>query len=206
MRLLFATRFVRLFAYGALSVVLVFYLVEAGLSELQTGILLTLTLLGDTIVSLALTADADRIGRRRMLIAGAALMAGAGVVMASTTHFWLLLLAATAGVISPSGQEVGPFLPIEQAALSGLVSIAGTESVRVVHARRRGCHGDRRTRRGLLTGAVFAAMPQAIDRYRAVVLVYAALGLVLALLFSRCRLPRCASRCAIRRSRRRQCC
>ena len=30
--LLFVTRFVRLFAYGALSVVLVFYLVSAGLS------------------------------------------------------------------------------------------------------------------------------------------------------------------------------
>ena len=32
-RLLFATRFIRLFAYGALSVVLVFYLVGLGLSE-----------------------------------------------------------------------------------------------------------------------------------------------------------------------------
>jgi sugar phosphate permease len=40
-RLLFATRFIRLFAYGALSVVLVFYLVGLGLSESQTGLLLT---------------------------------------------------------------------------------------------------------------------------------------------------------------------
>ena len=31
--LLFATRFIRLFAYGSLSVVLVFYLVGIGLSE-----------------------------------------------------------------------------------------------------------------------------------------------------------------------------
>ena len=70
--LLFATRFVRLFAYGSLSVVLVFYLVGLGLSEPQTGLLLTLTLVGDTLVSLYLTTRADRIGRRRMLIAGAA--------------------------------------------------------------------------------------------------------------------------------------
>ena len=35
--LLFATRFIRLFAYGSLSVVLVFYLVGIGLSEPQTG-------------------------------------------------------------------------------------------------------------------------------------------------------------------------
>ena len=50
--LLFATRFIRLFAYGSLSVVLVFYLVGIGLSEPQTGMLLTLTLVGDTVVSL----------------------------------------------------------------------------------------------------------------------------------------------------------
>ena len=40
--LLFATRFIRLFAYGSLSVVLVFYLVGLGLTESQTGLLLTL--------------------------------------------------------------------------------------------------------------------------------------------------------------------
>ena len=33
--LLFATRFIRLFAYGSLSVVLVFYLIGVGLSEQQ---------------------------------------------------------------------------------------------------------------------------------------------------------------------------
>ena len=83
-RLLFATRFVRLFAYGSLSVVLVFYLVGVGLSEPQTGMLLTLTLVGDTVVSLYLTTRADRIGRRRMLVVGAVLMAAAGLVFAST--------------------------------------------------------------------------------------------------------------------------
>src|SRR3954470_7104990 len=69
--LLFFTRFARLFAYGALSVVLVLYLTSLGLSESQTGLLLTLTLVGDTLVSLWLTTQADRIGRRRVLrIAG----------------------------------------------------------------------------------------------------------------------------------------
>ena len=120
--LLFATRFVRLFAYGSLSVVLVFYLIGVGLSEPQIGMLLTLTLVGDTIVSLYLTTRADRIGRRRMLIIGAALMVAAGLVFASTRRLWLLVLAGPVGVISPSGQEVGPFLSIEQAALSHVVS------------------------------------------------------------------------------------
>jgi len=50
--LLFLTRFVRLFAYGSLSVILVFYLIGLGLTEAQTGLVLTLTLAGDVVVSL----------------------------------------------------------------------------------------------------------------------------------------------------------
>ena len=54
-RLLFLTRFTRLFAYGALSVVLVFYLTNLGFDTSQVGVLLTLTLVGDVVVSLLLT-------------------------------------------------------------------------------------------------------------------------------------------------------
>jgi hypothetical protein len=54
-RLLFLTRFARLFAYGALSVILVLYLTSLGLTETQTGTILTLTLFGDAVVSLILT-------------------------------------------------------------------------------------------------------------------------------------------------------
>ena len=50
--LLFVSRFIRLFAYGSLSVVLVFYLISLGLNASQTGLLLTLTLVGDTVISL----------------------------------------------------------------------------------------------------------------------------------------------------------
>jgi len=119
--LLFLTRFTRLFAYGALSVILVLYLTSLGLSAPQTGMVLTLTLVGDTVVSLFLTTRADRMGRRRMLIVGAFLMAGAGFTFASTSSLLLLTIAGTIGVISPSGNEVGPFLSIEQAALSQVV-------------------------------------------------------------------------------------
>src|SRR5205085_10071 len=101
--LLFATRVVRLFAYGFLSVILVLYLAEAGLSDPEIGLLLTMTLLGDTAISLWITTRADRVGRKRMLIAGAALMALGGLVFAATSNFLLLLLAATVGVLSPSG-------------------------------------------------------------------------------------------------------
>ena len=101
---------------------LVLYLVGVGLTEPQAGLVLTLTLVGDTVVSLFLTTRADRFGRRRTLIAGALLMAAAGLAFASTTMLWALVVAGVIGVISPSGQEVGPFLPIEQAALSHVVT------------------------------------------------------------------------------------
>jgi MFS family permease len=107
-----------MFAYGFLSVVLVLYLKAQGLKEEQIGFLLTMALLGDTVVSLWITTAADRIGRKRMLILGAFLMAMVGGVFAVTRNFLLLVIAATLGVLSPSDKEVGPFLSIEQAALS----------------------------------------------------------------------------------------
>ena len=116
--LLFATRSVRMFAYGFLSVVLVLYLKALGLTEGQIGLLLTMTLLGDTVISLWITTAADRIGRKRMLILGALLMALVGGVFAMTVNLVLLVVVATIGVLSPTDKEVGPFLSIEQAALS----------------------------------------------------------------------------------------
>src|SRR6266568_400476 len=121
-RLLFLTRMVRMFAYGFLAVVLVLYLDQIGLSARRIGVLLTLTLFGDTLVSLWITTIADRIGRRRMLVVGAVLMLFAGILFAMTTNYVLLVIAATIGVISPRGYEVGPFLPIEQAALTQTVT------------------------------------------------------------------------------------
>src|ERR1700730_11430743 len=117
-RILFATRIARMFVYGFLAVVLVLYLAALGVPDPQIGVLLSLTLIGDTLISLWLTTNADRIGRRRVLVAGALLMTAAGLVFAATNALPLLLLAATIGVISPSGNEVGPFLAVEQAALS----------------------------------------------------------------------------------------
>ena len=75
-RLLFALRTLRMFAYGFLAVVLVLYLAAIGLDALAIGLVLTLTLIGDTIISLWLTTHADRIGRRRVLVAGSLLMVG----------------------------------------------------------------------------------------------------------------------------------
>src|SRR5256885_3954569 len=102
--ILFLTRFTRLFAYGALSVVLVFYLVSLGLTETQVGLLLTLTLAGDMAISLLLTTRADRIGRRRMLIVGAVLMAGAGIALAPPTDLFFPVFSGAPCRINPDRQ------------------------------------------------------------------------------------------------------
>jgi MFS family permease len=183
---LFLSRFMRLFAYGALSVVLVFYLVSLGLSEAQIGVLLTLTLAGDIAISLLLTTRADRFGRRRMLVVGAMLMAGAGIAFASTRNLFFLIIAGTIGVISPSGHEVGPFLSIEQAALSHVVSARSRTEVFAWYT----LAGSVATALGALCGGTAASIVQktwlsASGSYRVVVLLYAGLGIALALLFTR---------------------
>ena len=185
-RLLFVTRVTRLFAYGVLSVVLVLYLAELGLSDARIGILLTLTLIGDTAVSLWLTTRADRIGRRRMLIVGAVLMVLAGLTFALTRNHLFLVIAATIGVISPSGNEVGPFLPIEQAALSQIVPGGRRTQVFAWYT----LAGSFATAAGSLVGGVLVQTLQQtrmtpLNSYRAAVLIYGILGLVMAGLFTR---------------------
>jgi MFS family permease len=185
-RLLFLTRTVRLFAYGFLAVILGLYLSASGLSDTEVGLVLSLTLLGDAAISLPIAIIADRLGRRRMLIIGACLMIFAGVVFAFTSSIALLVVTAIIGTISPSGNEVGPFLAIEQAALpqtttdrqrtqvfawysllgsftTGLGSFAG----------------------GLLSQALQNAGQTPLNSYRIVIIGYALLGFALALLFTR---------------------
>jgi MFS family permease len=184
--LLFVTRFARLFAYGSLSVILVFYLIGLGLSEAQVGLVLTLTLVGDVIVSLYLTTRADRIGRRRMLIVGSILMAAAGLAFAFTSNLLFLVIAGTIGVISPSGNEVGPFLSIEQAALSHIVPAAARTEVFAWYT----LAGSLATALGALCGGGLTQALQHtamthVQSYRAVVFLYAVLGVALAFLFLR---------------------
>jgi MFS family permease len=174
-----------MFSYGFLSVVLVLYLAGLGFSEGRIGLLLTLTLVGDTLISLWITLQADRLGRRRMLILGALLMVLAGLPFALSHGFWVLVLAATLGVISPSGNEVGPFLAIEQAALSQVLPEDRRTGVFAWYH----LTGAFATALGALTGGWSAQGLQAgglspVASYRVLVLAYAAVGLLLALLFA----------------------
>jgi MFS family permease len=182
--LLFTTRSVRLFCYGFLSVILALYLIEGGLSEQQTGLLFTLTLAGDAAITLWLTSSADRIGRRRTLLAGALLMIGAGLVFVLTRDPLLLVVAAILGVISPSGSEIGPFLSVEQAGLTQLIP----NQTRTQTFAWYNLAGSFATATGALTGgwlshAMQAGGASALESYRVLLAGYSLGGCVLFILF-----------------------
>jgi MFS family permease len=182
--LLFSTRIIRLFCYGFLSVVLALYLAEAGLTEGQIGLLFTLTLVGDAVITLWLTTSADRLGRKRTLILGALLMAGAGVAFVLTRNFILLIMAAVIGVISPSGNEIGPFLSVEQAGLTQLISSKSRTQFFAWY----NLVGSFATATGALSGGWLAQVLQnnewtALASYRVVLMGYALGGFLLLLLF-----------------------
>lgn len=119
-RLLWGLVFVRMAGYGLTNQVLTLYLEALGNSGFQIGIFMTLTLVGDTIISYMLTWNADRIGRRKVIIIGTGLMIFSGLIFAKCSNFHLLLFAAIVGVISPSGDETGPFKSVEEASIAHL--------------------------------------------------------------------------------------
>lgn len=183
---LFITRIARMFGYGFLSVVLILYLEQVGLSQVQIGLLLTLTLVGDTLISLWITTNADRLGRRRMLIVGAILMVFASVLFAMTRNFVFLLIAATIGVISPSGYEVGPFLSIEQAVLSQIIPNERRTHIFAWY----NLVGSFATALGALGGGTLVQTLQdsgvtPLGSYRMIVIGYAVIGGMLVGLFTR---------------------
>jgi MFS family permease len=182
--LLFTTRVIRMFGYGFLSVVLALYLAQRGLREGEIGLLLTLTLAGDAAITLWITTSADRMGRRRMLFVGAGLMIIAGLIFSLTGNFILLIVTAIIGVISPSGNEIGPFLSIEQAALSQLVPDEKRTQIFAWY----NLVGSFATATGALVGGVLAQMLQRagytpLNSYRAVLMGYTLISVVLGGLF-----------------------
>jgi MFS family permease len=185
-RTLFAIRTLRMFGYGFLAVVLVLYLDARGLDPVAIGAVLTLTLIGDAVISLWLTTHADRFGRRRVLIASSLLVAAAGAAFAATDLLPLLIVAGVIGVISPTGNEVGPFLAVEQAALTEIVP----DRRRTATFAWYNLAGYVATALGALAAGLvgqilIAAGWTELDAYRAVVLGYAAIGLLMAALASR---------------------
>jgi len=182
--LLFSTRIIRLFCYGFLSVVLALYLTETGFDEQMVGLLFTFTLAGDAGITLWLTTHADRLGRRKTLLIGALLMVGAGGVFVITHNIIILMAAAIIGVISPGGNEIGPFLSVEQAGLTELISNEKRTKIFAWY----NMVGSFATATGALAGGWLAQILQGngwtkLEAYRLVLMGYGLGGLLLVVLF-----------------------
>lgn len=119
--LLYLTRFLRMFSYGMLAVIFFENLFNKGLTEQEASWIQSAIVAGDIGISLYLTTRADRLGRVNTLMAGALLKLLTGLAYAESTNVVVLTIAGILGVISVTGGEIGPFMPVEQSALSQLV-------------------------------------------------------------------------------------
>ena len=111
-------------------------------------------------------------------------MAGAGLGFVLTRNVILLIVAAIVGVISPSGNEIGPFLSVEQAGLTQLIS----NKRRTQFFAWYNLVGSFATASGALTGGWLAQVLQdqawaALESYRVVLIGYAIGGILLLFLF-----------------------
>jgi len=181
--LLLASKGTRNFGYGFLSVILGLYLDEVGFTPIEVGFILTATLIGSAMLTGIVTARADRLGRRRMLMVSSGLMALSGIIFAVAHTPWLLVVAALTGTISATSGEVGPFETVESAILPqttsekrrnqafGLYSAVGAAMVAL----------------GALAAGVPARTSQLdiLTSYRLMFLLYAAIGIATLLVASR---------------------
>ncbi|KAG9201557.1 hypothetical protein G6514_005564 [Epicoccum nigrum] len=113
-------RSLRMFTSGIPSLILALFFAALKVPDSRIGLFMTLTLLGDVLLSLLLTLIADKLGRRRILFGGSIMMAISGVTFALSENFWILLIAAVFGIISVTGADCGPFRAVEESILSGL--------------------------------------------------------------------------------------
>ena len=132
-RLLWAAVFLRMMAYGLTNQVLTLFLAEIGVSPQRTGWWLMLTNIGDAVLLLYLSFKADVWGRRRVLVLGCVLMAMSGAIFAYLLNYWLLLFAAVVGVISPLGDETGPFKSVEEASLAHITTVTDRPTIYAIH-------------------------------------------------------------------------
>ena len=121
-RVLYVTAFLRALATGMIGVLLGFYLSALRLDGRAIGLIVAAGLTGAAVATVAVTAAADRFGRRRALVALALLSAAGGVALLFTSHPLALAVAAFVGMVNGMGRDRGAALVLEQAVLPAAVS------------------------------------------------------------------------------------
>src|SRR6476646_3820462 len=184
-RLLYLARGLRGFGDGFATIILPAYLTAIGYGPIETGLVLTASLLGTAAFTLGVGAIAPRLDLRTLMLAGAALMTLTGLAFPNFRHIALVLLIAFTGTINPSTGDLGILVPLEHAMLA-----RGVADQERTHAfSRYSLIGSL----SMAVGTLAAAFPDVlahqgigrIDAFRLMFYAYAVLGLACTALYRR---------------------
>ena len=117
-RLVFIAKTTRTFCYGSLGVLFPVYLTELGLDARGLGVAVTLALLSSAALTVAVRRPAQRWGPRTALLGLAALIVLSALLFLTARSPWLVVVAAMLGNLAVGTGESGPFLAIEQVAVT----------------------------------------------------------------------------------------
>jgi MFS family permease len=117
-RLVFIAKTTRTFCYGSLGVLFPVYLTELGLDARALGVAVTLALLSSAALTVAVRRPAQRWGPRAALLGLAALIVLSALLFLTARSPWLVVLAAMLGNLAVGTGETGPFLALEQVAVT----------------------------------------------------------------------------------------
>jgi MFS family permease len=123
--LLLGARGLRAFGFGFSAVLIGLLLESRGLSPALIGLTLGIGLAASSLSGLAAVALTATLGRRRTLGIVGLLMALTGLDLALATDPVWLVLAGVTGMLGAASVDLGPFAPVEQAALAEVVAPAG---------------------------------------------------------------------------------
>lgn len=118
---------------------------------------------------------------------GAFLMIVSGIVFATASNYWILLLAAVFGVISPSGNEIGPFRAVEEGTLASLTDEDSRSDIFAWHivAGTLGVASGTFSAGWVISGLQKLGGLSELESYRGIFVLYATLGLVKLLVATR---------------------
>ncbi len=116
-KIVLVCRTLRSFAFGLNSVALGLYLAGIGLDGAQIGLVLSAALAGTLALTLVIALYGDRIGRRRLLMAGSALMMAAAAVPLLGSQPLLLAAIALSGMVAVNANESTGLQTVDQALL-----------------------------------------------------------------------------------------
>jgi MFS family permease len=116
-RIVITARALRSFGFGLNSVALGLYLAGIGTASSSIGLILSAAFAGALALTVVIAGWGDRIGRRRLLMVGSALMVSAAVIPFVSREPLLLAAIALSGMIAVNANESTGLQTVDQALL-----------------------------------------------------------------------------------------